>query len=143
MLIIGGVILGVLLIDHFIAYGAQASASCATGISAAAACQKDLADSKASYDSCLNLRYAELVDHYAATDFLIKNYARLEFPSCFKDLTYMTTGEEDILYISNGNYLGWTSEESDLYCWNNNTYFFDCEELCSGLAGSAIKRTPL
>ena len=130
-MIAGGIILGIFLIDHFINYAAHASASYADSFGAGAACQKESDDLITGYVDCLDARYSDLKAQQAATDFLIKNYAVLQFPSCFKEFTYMTTSLEDALYVDDGNYMGWMPGNFSLYCWNNETDFFDCEDLCS------------
>ncbi|OGR46962.1 MAG: hypothetical protein A2X34_09720 [Elusimicrobia bacterium GWC2_51_8] len=131
-IIAGGVILGIFLVDHFINYAAQTSASYMNILDTNAACQQDLKDLKSAYYDCIDERYNDLESQQAGTDFLVKNYAMLQFPSCFKDLHYMTTSVESILHVSNGNYIGWAAGNFSHYCWNNETDFFECEELCSG-----------
>ncbi len=126
-----GIILGVFLVDHFINSAAHASAYYVNSLDTGASCQNDLKDLKSAYNACLDVGYSDLKDQQAATDFLVKNHEVLEFPSCFRDLNYMTTGLEDALYVGDGNYMRWTPENLTLYCWNNDTAFFDCEDLCS------------
>jgi len=130
VMIAGGIILGVFLVDHFINSAAHASVSYVSLLAAGATCQQDLESFKANYYDCMDARYNDLTDQQAATDFLVKNHAGLQFPSCFKDLSYMTTGSKNILYVSKGNYMGWAPENLTPYCWNNETYFFGCEDLC-------------
>lgn len=93
-------------------------------------CEEKLSDVNNAYNESLDMIIKLLLQHQAATDFLVKNQGKLHLPSCYKNLTYITTESPDVLYLMDGNYLGWYPGSMDLYCWNGTYGVFDCENFC-------------